>query len=857
MRKFQQKKINELLLTLKEAHSEIQKQLEPDTKVSLLADCQNFALEIGEYIERLEGEGTQTVRLLEEYCEAAYFLSIDITNVKRLKELSEKLNQISDSVIEEFKPLKIEMVFFPYQLSMFDSFESVYQAAKADPCCDVYVVPIPWYDKLSNGAFGAMHYDGQQYPESISITAWWEYNLEERHPDVIFIHNPYDDKNFVTTVHPNYYSKKLREYTDLLCYIPYFVCDGDVEEHFIETLGCINSHKVFLQSEKIRAIYINVFRKAYGNKFGKPEDKFVALGSPKFDKVINAREEDFDIPEEWLSIIENPKGERKKVVLYNTSIGSMLAGNEQYLKKLRHVLEVFKKRDDVVLWWRPHPLFKQTLQSMRPQLAKEYEQAVAEYKSDPYGVYDDTSLLHRAICMSDYYFGDRSSLVALYEAAGKPVLIQSVGTRDAVNGIRRVDLSIFDLYDDGERLWFSAIEYNALLAMDKQTLKVDYIGSFPNEDMYGARLYTTITESNGKLYFTPCSAHEIGVYDTRNKKFEKINIGLSRFDNDMSQIKYVKKFVSGFINDSLLTLVPCCYETTVVCDITNNNISCHNELFDYFYSKYRRHITSADSQFYLCWFAKRLNKTEIAFNLHSNTNIVVFYNLETRKFKEQKIGSEKRTFSLIEYDGTSLWLYDTKNDMLIRWKRENEECSEIRITDKLPDFKPCGMKNSFLNMAVLGDYLYLIPANTNFVIQVNIETLDLVIIDTLSVECSDQNEGIAYSNLCKVSDNKLYLFGNRSKQFVEYQQGGELRYAKLKLSDDFDNSIERQYFLDSLHNSHILLGEDRLSLTSFLNILNASDLPKSELASSKNGLTGKECGYKVYEYVKQIVHVGV
>ena len=64
------------------------------------------------------------------------------------------------------------------------------------------------------------------------------------------------------------------------------------------------AHKVIVQSEKIRETYIKVFTEAYGNAFGNPEDKFIALGSPKFDKVINSKREDFELPAKWQELIE-------------------------------------------------------------------------------------------------------------------------------------------------------------------------------------------------------------------------------------------------------------------------------------------------------------------------------------------------------------------------------------------------------------------------------------------------------------------------------------------------------------------------------------------------------------------------
>ncbi|NMB42298.1 MAG: hypothetical protein GX996_10260 [Firmicutes bacterium] len=45
------------------------------------------------------------------------------------------------------KEVKLEILFLPYKSSMWDSLESIWRAAKDDPSCDCYVVPIPYYDR--------------------------------------------------------------------------------------------------------------------------------------------------------------------------------------------------------------------------------------------------------------------------------------------------------------------------------------------------------------------------------------------------------------------------------------------------------------------------------------------------------------------------------------------------------------------------------------------------------------------------------------------------------------------------------------------------------------------------------------
>jgi hypothetical protein len=153
------------------------------------------------------------------------------------------------------------------------------------------------------------------------------------------------------------------------------------------------------------------------------DEKAVALGSPKFDKVLRSKRENHALPKEWSKLIA---GARRKIILFNTSIGSALKDTEAYLQRLRDLLGLFKSADDVVLWWRPHPLLQSTFDSMRAGLSGAYRAIVKEYRRGAWGIYDDTEDLYRAIAWSDAYYGDESSLIYLYLATGKPFALTTV-----------------------------------------------------------------------------------------------------------------------------------------------------------------------------------------------------------------------------------------------------------------------------------------------------------------------------------------------------------------------------------------------------------------------------------------------
>ncbi len=67
-----------------------------------------------------------------------------------------------------------------------------------------------------------------------------------------------------------------------------------------------------------------------------------------------------------------------------------------------------------------------TISSMRPELLDDYMKIVNKYKADDFGIYDDSPDMDRALVLSDAYYGDRSSLVVLYEKIKKPIMIQNV-----------------------------------------------------------------------------------------------------------------------------------------------------------------------------------------------------------------------------------------------------------------------------------------------------------------------------------------------------------------------------------------------------------------------------------------------
>lgn len=198
--------------------------------------------------------------------------------------------------------------------------------------------------------------------------------------------------------------------------------------HFCTVPGVINADKVIVQSEVMRQAYINVLSMVVGEHTRKHwEQKILGLGSPKVDKVLETQKEDVVVPKEWQRVIEKEDGSWKKVVFYNTSVAALLQHSEKMIEKIKDVLQVFQEnQEEVALLWRPHPLIEATIQSVRPRLGEDYREIVEKYRSEGWGIYDDTADLDRAVAICDAYYGDGSSVVQLCEEAGKAIMIQNI-----------------------------------------------------------------------------------------------------------------------------------------------------------------------------------------------------------------------------------------------------------------------------------------------------------------------------------------------------------------------------------------------------------------------------------------------
>ncbi len=659
MRITHKKQAEDFIKLLAQAHTEIKTSIETkknDTAMELLAQCQEGAIGLGNLIEKEEGEDSATIPPLQSYCELTYQIyealhgNHDLNINKAYKNLKKSLIQIENSIKNDIKA-RLEIVFLPYKASMWDSMESVWRAADADPDCDAYVVPIPYYERNAGGVLNKYCYEGDKMPDYVPVTSYDTYNLKDRMPDVIYIHNPYDQGNYVTSVDPRFYSGELKKYTPCLVYIPYYATAGGMSEGQSLCQAYFHVDHIVVQSKRFIKFFDPVI----------PEEKFLPLGSPKFDRVIQMCSNPPKPPKDW-----KEKMEGRKVYFYNTSINGMLADTKTFLEKMEYVFHCFEGREDTCLLWRPHPLLESTFETMRKEFKPWYNELKKRFINKNLGIYDDTPDITNTIALSDAYIGDAgTSVTSLFGIVGKPLfifnnMIHTLPQPDDWRG-ERINPA-FDIWEEdryqitgNNQLWFSEKnDYHYKYYMDLGT------------GYSGGRYYIKALEIKNKIYVLPGNAQNLLII--KNKKIRRIDF--------KTKIPQPEAFCGYWYNEKYIFLLPFQYPLLLRFNIETEELQGVEGIRQF----YVRNIGGE-----WCSGGVGLYGNELVF-ASPEDNEFVFMDMDTLQARGLSSHSRSNLGTQgIVNDGDDLWLLPLNGMTLTCW---NPKTGEVREYDDLPgDFK--------------------------------------------------------------------------------------------------------------------------------------------------------------------------
>ena len=222
-------------------------------------------------------------------------------------------------------------------------------------------------------------------------------------------------------------------------------------------------------------------------------------------------------PSNWQDTIRE-----NKAIFYNTSVGNLLLNRERHIEKMKWVFKIFQEHPEVVLWWRPHPLEFDTIKCMAPELERSYVEMRKWYQDENVGILDESADLHRAIAISDAYYGDWSSVIQLYKITEKPILLSDDQLMDYSS---EVAFFVTDFVIIDDQMWFISSYYTGLFRMNLVSFVIEEVIPIPGERIYEEGMMRFILQVDRELFLVPDWGNKVVAYDIDHRTMRKASIG--------------------------------------------------------------------------------------------------------------------------------------------------------------------------------------------------------------------------------------------------------------------------------------------------------------------------------------------
>ena len=835
MRESKKKQLIEIINSMKELHMVFINMKEMEKRYNFLEECQQAAIAIGETVEKEIPDDNKIVPQLETYCEEIYLLS-------QKEVLTEESIQISNRIIDSVRTFLIEIpvtyhvVFLPYKASMWDSLESIWRACKDDNRCECFVIPIPYYQFDAKKNTWEYCYEGDRFPSEIPITHYQEYLLQKNQPDIVYIHNPYNQYNRVTSVHPDYYSNNLKKYVGKLVYVPYYVTPGLISPELINLPSYEYMDFIIVQSEYTRSKFQD---SPYYNKL-------LPLGSPKIDRIIKACQKEAVMPSNWQPVFQD-----KRVVMLNTSLGCFLQGGEVYLKKIKYLCKILKGQNKVVLIWRPHPLLESTIKAMCPHLLSKYQGLLSFFRDNQIGILDETPDITSTVALADAYIGEEgSSVISLFQAAGKPIYILNNHITEDFTEEERRRFLLGDIAEGEGKLWLTAMFCNALFEVDRNTHKIYFAGKVEGQTKWSGA-YSNLTSIGEQLFLSPNFADCPVAYHIKKQQFEVLSQSLEEKLRCWKVVSYKNKvFYLPAVNNSIIEY-----------DIIKKQWKYHTQCIQEFSRKFV-------NQELVTWSYAKTNET--LWITAAYTNCVLQFNMDNGFYRIHSIGEETNGYSGIVADKEGLWLAEVHTGKIIKWSRYKEM---VQIYDMPKEFYYWQQFNgrSFVHSYLLdlGEWVISIPGFSNSMIKLDKVSGKVTMLcsefwDKTPKEANGYHPQFLFSSLfgAKISSKCIWVQRNSDLAVAEVnveEETYEIFYPELS-KVEFDKLLEGEDGFEQREKGYgFFRKEDRLfPFQKFIEDLVEDRLKAVQIRQTKelsDMTTNRDgtCGMKIHEYMMKVL----
>lgn len=258
MREQMKQQIRDMLITLGKAEAILDSKIKKkDTEDlgQLFEDMQNSAITIGTTIEQVEGDGTETVKLLEEYCELLWQYMTEEVLKERFhmaRLLAGKRGEVCASLESEFEA-RLEILFLVCREQGWKQMERFYHIMEEKADC--YVLTAPYVESVVQGDGAVIHDESGIIPDSVRSGKFEAYDIQMRKPDLVFVDGPYGEAG-ETGFTPDYDFMEIRENAGMVLYVPCYSDVSQAEETHCRIPQVRYSDIILVPSKEVSEFYV-------------------------------------------------------------------------------------------------------------------------------------------------------------------------------------------------------------------------------------------------------------------------------------------------------------------------------------------------------------------------------------------------------------------------------------------------------------------------------------------------------------------------------------------------------------------------------------------------------------------------
>lgn len=381
------------------------------------------------------------------------------------------------------------------------------------------------------------------------------------------------------------------------------------------------------------------------------------------------------------------------------------------------------------------------------------------------------------------------------------------------------------------KIWFTERDCNELYCLDLEEGYPKMVCKFDAEKEYQPRLFGGLIPLKGKLYAIPCAAEKLYEIDTAAGEVKGIALKEPQ-PGGYPQYMERMKFLSGHAFNDRIYLVPTTYPAIVEYDSATGEIR--------YYDGWIKEIEKECNKGF---FRKSCMAGEKIYMPGALGNFVLEFDVETKRHRIFRVGSEKCAYSSICRKGELFWLSPRSKGPVVAW---NPHTGEWREYWDFPDnYTPCLC--SFSDIVCFEDCLYCTPMYGGMLIKIT----DAGKMQEYPLPGNREAKDLIP---CIVRD-EMYLFSMTENEFLIIDLQGNCRVKKLPMPKEQEKRhkkhlSETHRILTGIHEaekSQVLYEDYQEALKEYLQFTRKKD------AQEECAECGMDNGTVIYEELKRLL----